>query len=142
VILVDSSIWIDHFRHVDPELTKIIEDDQLLCHPFVVGELALGSLRERDAVIAFLTAQREAVIATHAEVMMVIDRHSIFSMGIGYTDAHLLTSTLLDRRSSLWTRDKRLAAAALKVGAALHPSPYIPHQTYCSEFSGGNAQSS
>ncbi len=119
--------WIDHFRHGDPELVKIIGDDQLLCHPFVVGELALGSLRERDAVLAFLTAQREAVVATHAEVMTVIDRHSIFSMGIGYTDAHLLTSTLLDRRSSLWTRDKRLAAAARKVGAALYPSPHTPH---------------
>ncbi len=124
MILVDSSIWIDHFRHGDPELVKIIGDDQLLCHPFVVGELAL---RERDAVLAFLTAQREAVVATHAEVMTVIDRHSIFSMGIGYTDAHLLTSTLLDRRSSLWTRDKRLAAAARKVGAALYPSPHTPH---------------
>jgi hypothetical protein len=87
----------------------------------------LGSLRERDAVLAFLTAQREAVVATHAEVMTVIDRHSIFSMGIGYTDAHLLTSTLLDRRSSLWTRDKRLAAAARKAGAALYLSPHIPH---------------
>jgi predicted nucleic acid-binding protein len=127
VILVDSSIWIDHFRHGDAELIKIVEDDRLLCHPFIVGELALGSLRERDAVIAFLAAQREAVIATHAEVMTVIDRHSIFSMGIGYTDAHLLTSTLLDRRSSLWTRDKRLAAAALKVGATVHPFPQTPH---------------
>jgi predicted nucleic acid-binding protein len=127
VILVDSSIWIDHFRHGDLELTKIIGDDRLLCHQFVVGELALGSLRERDAVIAFLAAQREAVIATHAEVMTVIDRHSIFSMGIGYTDAHLLTSTLLDRRSSLWTRDKRLATAAQKVGATLYPSTHIPH---------------
>ncbi|MGE8585607.1 MAG: type II toxin-antitoxin system VapC family toxin, partial [Agrobacterium tumefaciens] len=102
------------------ELRKIINDDQLLCHPFVVGELALGNLRERAAVLEFLAAQREALIATHAEVMTIIDRHSIFSMGIGYTDAHLLTSTLLDRRSSLWTRDKRLAAAAQKVGVALY----------------------
>jgi predicted nucleic acid-binding protein len=124
VIVVDTSIWIDHFRYGDKELKKIIEDDRLLCHPFVIGELALGSLRERDAVIAFLTSQREAVVATHAEVMTVIERHSIFSMGIGYTDAHLLTSTLLDRRSSLWTRDKRLAAAALKVGASV----YLPTQ--------------
>ncbi|WP_145633559.1 type II toxin-antitoxin system VapC family toxin [Neorhizobium alkalisoli] len=127
MILVDSSIWIDHFRQGNAELRKIIEDDRLLCHPFVIGELALGSLRERDAVIAFLAAQREAVIATHAEVMTVIDRHAIFSMGIGYTDAHLLTSTLLDRRASLWTRDKRLAAAALKVGATVHLSAQIPH---------------
>jgi len=127
VILVDSSIWIDHFRHGDLDLTKIIGDDLLLCHPFVIGELALGSLRDRDAVLAFLAAQREAIVATHAEVMTIIDRYSVFSMGIGYTDAHLLTSTLLDRRSSLWTRDKRLAAAAQKVGAALYPSANIPH---------------
>jgi len=127
VILVDTSIWIDHFRYGDADLRKIIEDDRLLCHPFVVGELALGSLREREAVIAFLSAQREAVIATHAEVMTVIERHSIFSMGIGYTDAHLLTSTLLDRRSSLWTRDKRLAAAAQKVGASVYLSAQIPN---------------
>lgn len=127
MILADSSIWIDHFRHGDSELTKIIRDDRLLCHPFIVGKLALGSLRDRDAVLTFLAAQREAVVATHAEVMTVIDRYSIFSMGIGYTDAHLLTSTLLDRRSSLWTRGKRLTAAAKKVGAALYPSANIPH---------------
>jgi predicted nucleic acid-binding protein len=127
VILVDTSIWIDHFRYGEAELRKIINDDRLLCHPIVIGELALGSLRERDAVIAFLAAQREATIATHAEVMTIIDRHSIFSMGIGYTDAHLLTSTLLDRRSSLWTRDKRLAAAAEKVGATLHPHAQASH---------------
>ena len=127
MILVDTSIWIDHFRYGDAELQKIISDDRLLCHPFVIGELALGSLRERDVVLAFLAAQREAMIATHAEVMTLIDRHSIFSMGIGYTDAHLLTSTLLDRRSSLWTRDKRLVAAAIKVGAALHPHAQASH---------------
>ncbi|MGV1941067.1 type II toxin-antitoxin system VapC family toxin [Agrobacterium sp. 22-211-1] len=127
MILVDTSIWIDHFRYGDAELCKIINDDRLLCHPFIVGELALGNLRERDAVIAFLTAQREALIASHAEVMTIIDRNSIFSMGIGYTDAHLLTSTLLDRRSSLWTRDKRLAAAAQKVGATLHPHAEASH---------------
>lgn len=90
MILVDTSIWINHFRYDDSELRKIINDDQLLCHPFVVGELALGSLRERAAVLEFLAAQREALIATHAEVMTIIDRHSIFSMGIGvalYTHA-------------------------------------------------------
>lgn len=99
----------------------------MLCQPFVVGELARGKLRDRDAVLAFLEAQREAVVATHAEVMTVIDRYSVFSKGIGCTDAHLLTSTLLDRRSSLWTRDKRLGAAAQKVGAALYPSANNPH---------------
>lgn len=120
MILVDTSIWIDHFRHGDSELRKIVEDDRLLCHPAIIGELALGSLQDRDAVLAYLGAQREAFVATHAEVMTMVDRHSIFSMGIGYTDAHLLASTLLDGRSSLWTRDKRLTAAAQKAGALLH----------------------
>lgn len=120
MILADTSIWIDHFRHTDAELIRIVEDDRLLCHPAVIGELALGSLRDRGNVLAFLTAQRKALVATHDEVMMMIDRHSIFSMGIGYTDAHLLASVLLDQRASLWTRDKRLRAAAEKAGAELH----------------------
>ncbi|MDE4589172.1 type II toxin-antitoxin system VapC family toxin [Sinorhizobium meliloti] len=120
MILADISIWIDHFRHTDAELRRIIEGDRLLCHPAVIGELALGSLRERSSVIAFLMAQREALVATHQEVMMMIDRHAIFSMGIGYTDAHLLASVLLDQRMALWTRDKRLQAAAEKAGASLH----------------------
>jgi predicted nucleic acid-binding protein len=120
VILADTSIWIDHFRQADPELRRIIEDDRLLCHPAVIGELALGSLRDRSSVIAFLAAQREAFVATHDEVMMMIDRHAIFSMGIGYTDAHLMASVLLDQRAALWTRDKRLRTAAEKAGASLH----------------------
>ncbi len=120
MILVDTSIWIDHFRHGDAELQNIIEDDRLLCHPVIIGELALGSLRDRNDVIDFLAAQREISVASHDEVMVMIDRHSIFSMGIGYSDAHLLASTLLDRRAVLWTRDRRLAAAAQKAGAPLH----------------------
>jgi len=127
VILVDTSIWIDHFRHNEAELRKIIEDDRLLCHPVVIGELALGSLRNRDTVMAFLAAQREALIASHDEVMTMIARHAIFSMGIGYTDALLLASVLLDRRSTLWTRDRRLAAAAQKAGASLHVPTNTPN---------------
>jgi predicted nucleic acid-binding protein len=127
VILADTSIWIDHFRHVDAELRRIIEDDQLLCHPIVIGELALGSIRDRSNVMVFLAAQRGAVVATHDEVMMMIDQHGIFSMGIGYTDAHLLASVLLDQRAALWTRDKRLRAAAEKAGASLHIPGNAPH---------------
>lgn len=127
MILADTSIWIDHFRHVDAELRRIIEDDRLLCHPSVIGELALGSLRDRRSVMAFLAAQREAVVATHDEVMTMIDRHAIFSMGIDYTDAHLLASVLLDQRAALWTRDKRLQAAAEKAGASLHTPVNVPN---------------
>nr|WP_304655827.1 type II toxin-antitoxin system VapC family toxin [Neorhizobium galegae] len=105
----------------------IIEEDRLLCHPSVIGELALGSLRDRGSVIAFLAAQREALVATHDEVMTMIDRHGIFSMGIGYTDAHLLASVLLDQRTALWTKDKRLRAAAEKAGASLHTPVNAPN---------------
>lgn len=120
MILADTSIWIDHFRRGDNDLVKIISNDLLLCHPAVIGELALGSLRDRTAVLTFLRAQRGSIVATHDEVMTLIERHSVFSMGIGYTDAHLLASVLLDQRTSLWTRDKRLKLAALKAGAALY----------------------
>jgi len=120
VILADTSIWIDHFRRGDNDLVKIIGNDLLLCHPAVIGELALGSLRDRTALLTFLRAQRETIVATHDEVMTLIERHNVFSMGIGYTDAHLLASVLLDQRTSLWTRDKRLKLAALKAGAALY----------------------
>jgi predicted nucleic acid-binding protein len=120
VILADTSIWIDHFRRVDAELRRIIEDDLLLCHPAVIGELALGSLRDRGSVIAFLAAQRAVAVATHDEVMTMIERHSLFSIGIGYTDAHLLASVLLAQQATLWTRDKRLRTAAEKAGVSLH----------------------
>lgn len=120
MILADTSIWIDHFRSGDIELIKIIGDDLLLCHPAIIGELALGSLQDRTAVLAFFSAQREATVATHDEVMTLIEKHCIFSIGIGYTDAHLLASVLLDHRTSLWTRDKRLKVAAEKAGATLY----------------------
>ena len=127
MILADTSIWIDHFRRVDAELRRVIEDDRLLCHPVVIGELALGSLRDRGSVVAFLAAQRGAIVATHDEVMTMIEHHGIFSMGIGYTDAHLLASVLLDQRAALWTRDKRLRAAAEKAGASLHLPVNLPN---------------
>ncbi len=120
MILADTSIWTDHFRRGDNDLVKVIGNDLLLCHPAVIGELALGSLRDRTAVLIFLRAQRETIVATHDEVMTLIEKHCIFSMGIGYTDAHLLASVLLDQRTSLWTRDKRLKLAARKAGAALY----------------------
>jgi predicted nucleic acid-binding protein len=125
VILVDSSIWIGHFRARNLELQRIIEDDRLLCHEAVTAELALGSLRDRANVIAFLAAQRQAPIATHQEILTMIEGYRLFNMGIGYTDAQLLASVLLDKRSSLWTGDKCLQAAAEKAGAALHRPSHL-----------------
>ncbi len=127
MMLADTSIWIDHFRNSDQELRAVIENDALLCHPAVIGELALESLRDRQTVLSFLAAQREVTVASNDEVMGMIDRHQLFSMGIGYTDAHLLASTLIDSRAWLWTRDKRLRVAAEKAGARLHPPVITPN---------------
>lgn len=122
MMLADTSIWIDHFRHSNAALRSVIENDDLLCHPIIIGELALGSLRDRRTVLSFLAAQRQATVASHDEVMTMIELHELFSMGIGYTDAHLLASTLIDDRAWLWTSDKRLRSAAEKAKARLHPA--------------------
>ena len=122
MILADTSIWIDHFRHGDAELRRIIEDDRLLCLPSVNGDLALGSLRARGSVIAFLIAQRGAVVATHDEVMTMIDRYGIFSMGIGYTDAHLLASALLEEKVTFVDERQMTASNGRKSG---RPTAYI-----------------
>lgn len=123
MILVDTSVWIDHLRHSDSDLRQIIESDILVCHPFVTGELALGSLHDRKEFLSFLALQRQATVATHDEAMHVVERHQLFSMGIGYTDVHLLASTLIDARTELFTRDKRLIGAARKAGVRLHAPP-------------------
>ena len=120
MILVDTSIWIDFFRHDHPALRQIMDEDRLCCHAVIIGELALGSLRDRQAVLTFLAAQRQASVASHDEVMTMIERHAIFSMGIGYSDAQLLASMLLDTRLILWTGDRRLRLAAKKAGLRLH----------------------
>lgn len=116
MILVDSSVWVDHFRHGDPALSERLNRRQILSHPFVIGELALGSLRQRDVVLDALRGLPRALVASDEEVQVFIDRHSLFGIGIGYVDAHLLAATLLNAGSHLWTRDKRLRDAALHLG--------------------------
>ena len=117
MILVDSSIWIDHLRISDSRLTALLNNDQVLVHPFIVGELALGSLRDRDGLLVSLISLPQAITASDEEVLTFINRHALFGLGIGYLDAHLLASAQLSA-AQLWTRDKRLAVAA----TALHLS--------------------
>ncbi|WP_066527191.1 type II toxin-antitoxin system VapC family toxin [Sphingobium sp. EP60837] len=121
MILVDTSVWIDHFRHDDPALARSLDQRQVLSHPFVIGELALGSLRQRDLILEALRGLPSALVAHDDEVHAFIDRHRLFGLGIGYIDAHLLAATCLTPDACFWTRDKRLRAAAsqLGVGATL-----------------------
>lgn len=118
MILVDSSIWIDHLRSGDSELAALLQNGQVIAHPWVIGELALGHLSRRIEILGLLSNLQQARTATHVEVLAMIEDHRLFGRGIGYVDAHLLASTLLTTDSGLWTRDKRLAETAGQLGIA------------------------
>jgi predicted nucleic acid-binding protein len=118
VILVDTSIWIDHWRSNDERLARLLEAGQVLVHPFVVGELALGNLLHREQVLTALQDLPQATTATDAEVLGFIDQAGLAGSGIGYIDAHLLAAVRLTPGTELWTRDKRLLAAGVRLGLA------------------------
>ncbi len=119
MILVDTSIWIDHLRAGDPKLVALLEDRHVLAHPWVTGELALGHLSRRGEILELLNNLPQATVATDGEVLTLIDHRHLYGLGIGYVDAHLLAATLLTADARLWTRDKRLAAVAVEHGLAV-----------------------
>jgi predicted nucleic acid-binding protein len=112
MILVDTSVWIDHLRKGDTKLKLLLEDTLVLCHPFIVGELACGNLSKRSEVLQLLDALPEAISATNEEVRAFVEPRSLMARGIGFIDAHLLTSAALTPPAKIWTRDRRLAAVA------------------------------
>jgi predicted nucleic acid-binding protein len=112
MILVDTSVWIDHLRKREPALIAALEAGLVLMHPFVVGELACGNLNNRAELLSLLNDLPPAPVATDAEALAFIDRHELLGRGIGYLDVHLLASVALAGTARLWTRDKRLAAVA------------------------------
>jgi hypothetical protein len=116
MILVDTSIWIDHFRAADPQLERLLSQNAVLAHPCVTGEIALGSVAKRAQVLQHLNNLPKAVSAMEDEVMLLIERHALANSGIGYVDACLLAATALTVGASLWTRDKNLRAVAAKCG--------------------------
>ena len=118
MILIDTSIWVDHLRNGDQRLTQLLNARQVLVHPFVIGELALGYLRQRRLILENLRALPHIAVATHDEVMTFIDRQKLFGLGIGYVDAHLLAAVRLEPGTTLWTRDKRLSEVADGLGLA------------------------
>jgi predicted nucleic acid-binding protein len=118
MILVDTSIWVDHLRRGDAELAGLLTSGRVLCHPAVTGEIALGQLHDRTGVLGLLANLPQSATATHGEVMALIEARSLSGLGIGYVDAHLLAAVLLTGDASLWTRDRRLRSAAEAVGRA------------------------
>jgi len=119
VILVDSSVWIGHLRAADGVLADLLQRERVLVHPCVIGDVALGLLRERDVVLPLLRALPAAVVAQDGEVAGLIERERLFGQGIGYVDAHLLASARLTVGARLWTHDRRLGVVAERLGVGV-----------------------
>jgi predicted nucleic acid-binding protein len=115
VILADTSIWVGHLRNRNPEMEKYLSRGQILTHPFIVAELSLGSLRNRQSTLGAMESLLEVKVAALSEVRHMIEAHTLYSKGIGLTDAHLIASCLITPGTQLWTRD----VAMKKVAAAL-----------------------
>ncbi len=121
MILADTSVWVDHLRAGNKALAALLDVGMVLAHPFVIGELALGNLRQREIVLQALADLPHANVATDAEVLPFIERHALSGRGIGYIDAHLLAAVKLTAGAELWTNDKRLHGVAVQMGLALTP---------------------
>jgi len=118
VVLADTSVWVAHLRVADIRLVRLLNENDVLMHPFVLGELAMGSLARRQEVLDNLRDRPGVTVATDAEVLHMVDAHGLFGLGIGYIDAHLLAAVRLTGGTALWTFDKRLDAAAEQLGLA------------------------
>ena len=116
MILVDTSVWVDHLSRGVPALAELLEGGEVATHPFVIGELACGEVRNRAEVFGLLGRLPRAVVATDAEALELIERHKLMGRGLGWVDVHLLASARIGA-NPIWSRDKALlkAAAALKV---------------------------
>lgn len=115
MVLVDTSVWIEHLRKASAKLANFLENGDVAIHPFVVGELACGTLKNRSEILALLHALPEAPCAADDEVLFFIERHSLAGKGLGLIDVHLLASSQMGE-IPIWTKDKRLRLAAETLG--------------------------
>jgi predicted nucleic acid-binding protein len=121
MILVDTSVWIDHLRKADATMRRLLESGKVLSHPLVIGEIAMGSFGRRDTILRELGSLPIATVADHDEVLRFISHQRLFGLGIGYIDAHLLAAVQLTPLAALWTRDKRLVAVAESLDLGFRP---------------------
>jgi predicted nucleic acid-binding protein len=121
LILVDTSIWIDHFREGDNILKHLLDSEEVLTHPFVIGELACGNLKNRAEILSLLQHLPKADVVSDLEALSLIENRTLMGRGIGYVDVHLLAATLISTRAQLWSHDKRLAETAQRIGVAFFP---------------------
>ena len=118
MILADTTVWIDHFRRENAEMRRRLEKKNIAIHPFIVAELALGSLRERTKTLAWLDKLPRVPVAQLSEVRQMVEMCSLHSRGIGLTDASLIASCLIHPSTLLWTKDKQLSNVAESLGIA------------------------
>ncbi len=116
MILADTSIWIDHLRSGNQQMREYLSQGQIVIHPFIIAELALGSLRERSATLALLDSLPQVPVAQLREVRLMIEKRRLYSLGIGLIDVHLMASVFIHPPTLLWTRDQRLRQAAAALG--------------------------
>ena len=116
MILADTSVWVDHLRFGDKDMRQLLHRGQIVIHPFVVAELALGSIKNRAKTLALLDLLPQARIAQLNELRLTIESRRLYSVGIGFTDAHLIASVLIDSPTLLWARHKKLRKVAENLG--------------------------
>lgn len=116
MVLVGTSVWVDHLRTGDATLVTLLQAGRVCCHPMILGELACGNLQNRKQVLGLLSDLSTCIEASHDEVVQMIEYHALMGKGIGFVDAHLLASCMLSNGMLLWTRDKRLASIAQVIG--------------------------
>lgn len=121
MILIDTSVWIDHFRHGNAGVRQLLEQGEVLTHPLIIGELACGSLRDRSEVIEMMQRLPMSPKTTDDEALHFIDGNRLWGRGIGYIDVQLLASTVLLENTRLWTVDARLASAAARLFVSFTP---------------------
>ncbi len=126
MILVDTSIWIDHLGRGDIHLAELLDSGKVVLHAWIVGEIALGNLRNREETLALLMEMPHLPIADADSVKELIEDVPLYGLGVGYVDVQLLTAAYTGVDTQLWTRDRRLLAAARLVGIAYEPTPSLP----------------
>ena len=119
MVVVDTSVWIDHFRSGDRELSRLLQDAEVLSHPYVVGELACGNIGNRNEILGLLDALPKANVAEHHEVLLFLEKRALHGRGLGYVDVCVLASCLLSD-ASLWTKDRLLASTADELDISYH----------------------
>ena len=120
-MLVDTSVWIDHFRSDSPGLRRMLDENLVVCHPLIIGELACGQMKRRTEVLTSLAELPAIPMIEHEELLAFIETHTLFGQGLGWIDVHLLASTCR-QRLTLWTRDQPLRQAARKLHCCFEPS--------------------